>query len=130
AASSLPRAATVHVDGRVLAFTAATTILVGIVCGLSPLLRLRLRALTGALREGDTRTGSGGGATFGNGLVVGEIAIAFALLVGAGLMVKNLMLLERRDAGIATDRVIAFDVPLSGPRYNVDGQVRAFYHDL
>ena len=68
-------------------------------------LRLRLKTLTTALREGDTRTGSGGGATFGNGLVIAEIAVAFALLVGAGLMVKNLLLLERRDAGIATDHV-------------------------
>src|SRR5262249_14735912 len=81
-------------------------------------------------REGDSRTGSGGGATFGNGLVVAEIAIAFALLVGAGLMIKNLMLLERRDSGITTDRVIAFDVPVSGPRYTKERQVRAFYHDL
>jgi predicted permease len=92
--------------------------------------RLRLRTLTSALREGDTRTGSGGGATFGNGLVIGEIAVAFALLVGAGLMVKNLMLLERRDTGFRTDRIIAFDVPLAGPRYKADAAQAAFYHEL
>ena len=128
-ANSLPRAATIHVDGRVLAFTAAITVVVGIVCGLSPLLRLRLRTLTAALREGDTRTGSGG-ATFGNGLVVAEIAIAFALLVGAGLMVKNLLLLERRDAGITTDHVIAFDISPAGPRYRSDEALRTLYRSL
>src|SRR4029077_7227240 len=90
AVNNLPRATTIQIDGRVLAFTPFTPSRVGVVCGLWPLLRIRLRTVTSALREGDTRTGSGGGATFGNGLVIAEIAIAFALLVGASLMVKNL----------------------------------------
>jgi putative ABC transport system permease protein len=129
AANNLPRAATIHVDGRALAFTAVTSILVGLMCGLSPLLRLRLRTLTTALREGDTRTASGG-ATFGNSLVIAEIAIAFALLVGAGLMVKNLMLLERRDAGITTEHVITFDLSPSGPRYKDPEAIRGLYRTL
>ena len=129
AGDNLPRAASIQVDGRVLAFTAAISIAVGIVCGLSPLLRLRLKVLTSALRE-DTRTGSGGSATFGNGLVVAEIAVAFALLVGAGLMVKNLILLERRDAGITTERVIAFNIAPTGPRYRQPETVSALYRSL
>jgi predicted permease len=130
AATSLPRASTIHMDGRVLAFTALTSIVVGVVCGLSPLIRLRLETLTTALREGDTRTASGGGATFGNGLVMAEIAVAFALLVGAGLLVKNLLLLERRDAGIRTDHVVTFDISPSGPRYQDGGAVSALYRTL
>jgi putative ABC transport system permease protein len=129
AATNLPRAATIHIDGRVLAFTAAVSLAVGVLCGLSPLLRLGLTALTTALREGDTRTASGG-ATFGNGLVIAEIAIAFALLVGAGLMVKNLLLLERRDAGISTDHVIAFDISPAGPRYRDGSALRTLYRAL
>ena len=130
AANSLPRASSIHVDTRVLIFTAAVSLLVGVGCGLSPLIRLRLKTLTTALREGDTRTGSGGGATFGNGLVIGEIAVAFALLVGAGLMVKNLLLLERRDAGITTDHVIAFDISPTGPRYRDRAAISALYRTL
>lgn len=130
AANSLPRADTIHIDARVLAFTATMSILVGILCGLSPLIRMRIRTLTTALREGDLRTGSGGGATFGNGLVVAEIAIAFALLVGAGLLVKNLMLLERRDAGIHTDNVIAFDLAPTGPRYKDPAAISTLYRSL
>jgi putative ABC transport system permease protein len=129
AANNLPRAATIHIDARVLAFTAVISIVVGLVCGLWPLFRLQLRTLTTALREGDTRTASGG-ATFGNGLVIAEIAVAFALLVGAGLMVKNLLLLERRDAGIRTDHVIAFDISPSGPRYKDGAAVSALYRNL
>jgi putative ABC transport system permease protein len=79
-----------------------------------------------AIREGDTPTSSGG-SSFGNGIVIAETALAFALLVGAGLMVKNLVLLERRDAGIRTDHVIAFDLTLSGPRYKSPAAVRELY---
>src|SRR4029450_11911860 len=113
AANNLPRAAPVRLDGRALVFPAVLSILVGVVCGLSPLLRMRLKELTTALREGDTRTASGA-TTLRSALLGGEIALAFALLVGAGLMVKNLILLERRDAGITTDRVIAFDITPGG----------------
>ena len=78
-------------------------------CGCVP------RDLTGAVREGDTRTASAGGRRLGNGLVVAEIAIAFALLVGAGLLVKNLLLLSARDAGMRTDRIVAFNVAPTRP---------------
>ena len=86
--------------------------------------------MTGAVREGDTRTSSAGGRRLGNGLVVAEIAIAFALLVGAGLLVKNLMLLSARDAGMRTDRIVSFNVAPAGPRYQAPEQVVAFYHEL
>ena len=129
AANVLPRASAVHLDGRVLAFTAVVSIAVGILCGLWPLLRLGRSTLTAAIREGDIRTVSGGGRV-GNGIVVAEIALTFALLVGAGLLVKNLMLLERRDTGFRTDHVIVFDIAPSGPRYRDGAAVSAFYRSL
>ena len=113
-----------------MAFAAVTTLVVGVFCGIWPLLRLRPRDLTGAVREGDTRTSSAAGRRLGNGLVVAEIAIAFALLVGAGLLVKNLMLLSARDAGMRTERIVSFNVAPAGPRYQAPEQVVAFYHEL
>jgi putative ABC transport system permease protein len=130
AGTQLPRSATIAVDGRVVAFAAAVSIAVGILCGIWPLLSLRVAHLAAAVREGDTRTGSGAGQRFGNTLVVGEIAVAFTLLVGAGLLVKNLILLRGRDAGITTDRIVAFDVPTTGPRYKSDAATVGFYRDL
>ena len=129
AGNQLPRATTIAIDGRVLAFTAAVSVIVGVFCGLWPLVLLRMKEVAAAVREGDTRTGSGS-RRFGNGLVVAEIALAFALLVGAGLLVKNLVLLRNRDAGIRIDRIIAFDVALSNQRYQAPEQSRAFYRDL
>src|SRR5204862_1075840 len=118
------------IDGRVVAFTAVLSLSVGIFCGLWPLLRLGTRELAASVREGDLRTGSGTGGRFGNGLVIAEIAIAFSLLVGAGLLLKNLVLLERRDTGIRTERLVTFDVSPAGARYEDAAQVSAFYRDL
>jgi len=130
AGNQLPRAATIAIDGRVLAFTAVVSLAVGVFCGVWPLVLLRTRELAAAVREGDTRTGSGAGRRFGNGLVVGEIAVAFALLVGASLLVKNLILLRSRDAGIRTDHIVAFDLFTSGQRYNEPQQGLAFFRTL
>ena len=128
--NALPRASTIAIDARVLAFSAGLSLLVGVVCGLWPLLRLRAGQLAPAVREGDTRTGSGPGTRFGNGLVVAEIALAFALLAGATLLVKNLVLLQRRDAGIQAARVIGFDVAPGGSRYADPERLRGFYREL
>lgn len=130
AGTQLPRASTLAIDGRVLTFTAVITLTVGVFCGLWPLLRLRAGELASAVREGDTRTGTGGGRRFGNGLVVAEVALACALLVGGGLLVKNLVLLQSRDAGIRPERLIAFDIALPGERYRAPDAMRAFYREF
>ena len=129
AAGRLPRTSAIHIDATVLTFAAAVTLGVGIFCGLWPLLLLNTRQLAAVVREGDTRTMTGGG-RLGNGLVVAEIAIAFALLVGAGLLVKNLVLLRSRDAGMRIERIITFDVAPSGPRYQAAAQFVTFYREL
>jgi predicted permease len=130
AGNQLPRASTVEIDGRVLLFSAVITAAVGVFCGLWPLLRMRTRELAASVREGDTRTGSGTVRQMGNGLVVGEIALAFALLVGGGLLVKNLLLLQSRDAGIQVERVVTFDLAPISARYTQPDAVRAFYREL
>jgi putative ABC transport system permease protein len=130
ATAVLPRAGQIAIDARVLGFAFALSLAVGVLCGLWPLMRLRTREIVSAVREGDTRTGSSGGTRFGNGLVIAEIALAFALLVGAGLLVKNLVLLQQRDTGIRTERLVSFDVAPAGQRYQDDGRVVAFYNEL
>jgi predicted permease len=130
AGNQLPRADTVAIDGRVLLFAAVLSVTVGIFCGIWPLILLRSRELAILVREGDTRTSTGSGRRFGNALVVVEIAIAFALLAGSGLLIKNLVLLRSRDAGIRTDRIVAFDLSPSGQRYKEDAQIVALYREL
>ncbi len=130
AGRQLPRADDIHLDGRAVLFALITSAAVGVFCGLWPLMRMRLSELAASVREADTRTASGASGKFGSGLVVAEVALAFALLVGAGLLVKNLALLQSRETGVRSEGVIAFDVAPSGPRYASDPQVVAFYRGL
>jgi predicted permease len=127
----IPRAAIIEMNATVLGFATALSLLTGTICGLWPVVRLKTRTLGHEVREGDLRTGVGaGGRRFGNSLVVVEIALAFTLLVGAGLLVKNLLALQARDTGFVSEGLVTFDLAPSGPRYSGAAAQRAFYRDL
>ena len=127
----LPRAATLRIDATVVLFAVGVSLLTGVVCGLWPVLRLNSRSLGRDVREGASR-GSVGPVSrkFGNGLVVAEIALAFSLLVGAGLLLKNLIGLERQNTGFSTERVVAFDLAPPPARYPSTDHLRAFYRQV
>jgi len=130
AGTQLPRASAVHLDLRVLAFSAATSLLVGVVCSLFPLILVRKPELASSVRDGDARSGGAGQA--GNrarrALVVAEFALAFGLLVCSALLIKSLLLLQARDSGVRTDHIVSFRMELNPQRYSKDADVRNFYH--
>ncbi len=127
----LPRAATLRIDATVVLFAFGVSLLTGVICGLWPVLRLNSRSLGRDVRAEGSR-GSVGPVSrrFGNGLVVAEIALAFSLLVGAGLLVKNLIGLERQDTGFSTERVVAFDLAPPPSKYPTTDHLRAFYRQV
>jgi putative ABC transport system permease protein len=127
----VPRAATVSIDATVVLFAIGLSLVTGVFCALWPVMRINPAQLAQSVREGDARGGSDAASRkFGSGLVVAEVALAFTLLAGSGLLVKDLMMLESREVGFQTEHVIAFDLPLAGDRYNSADAVRAFYNDL
>ena len=125
----LPSATTIGVDWTVSAFTFAIALLTGVVCGLWPVFRVNDRNMAAAVRQGDLRSGTQGG-RLGNSLVVAEVALAFSLLVGAGLLVKNLIGLEAQDTGFVAERLVAFDVAPGGSRYKDPERQQEFYRQL
>ncbi len=126
----LPRASTLAIDGTVLAFAAGLSLLTGVLCGLWPVIRLNPAALGRDVREGGRAGASPVSRRFGNGLVVAEIALAFSLLVGAGLLVKTRNGLERQATGFTAEGVVAFDLAPPAARYKDGDALRAFYRDL
>lgn len=130
AADQLPRASTIAIDGRALGFAAGVSVLVGMLCSAWPIFLVCRQDLATAVRAGESRTRTGAGRRAGNAFAVAEIAVAFGLLVSAGLLVKNLILLQQRDTGFRTERLVAFNVSLTGLRYKAEGSVLAFYRDL
>src|SRR5262249_28084106 len=99
-ASTLPRVNEVSVDGRAIGFTFVVILVIGLLFGLAPAWQSARPDLNESLKEGVGKGAGGDGRHRLRGLlVVGEIAIALMLLVGAGLMIKSLYRLRQVEPG-------------------------------
>jgi predicted permease len=128
---SLPRSADVTLDVRVLAFTLGLGFLTGLVFGFAPLLHLAPDATSIALKEGGQRTTmSGGRHRVRRALVAAEVAMAVALVIGAGLLLRTVMNLASVDAGFSRSRLVTFGVNLPAAAYSSPQQIKAFYERL
>jgi predicted permease len=102
-------------DARILAFTAAVSILTGVACGLVPALRAsRVDVVSGI--KGQARGSIGGGHRLGPGkiLVVSQVVLCLLLLFGAGLFVRSLQGLDGQDGGFDRDTVLIVRVEPRG----------------
>ncbi|HEU4629929.1 MAG TPA: ADOP family duplicated permease [Gemmatimonadaceae bacterium] len=112
----LPRQGDIRLDATALAVTAALTLLLGIVVGLVPAWHGGRAALFGVLRDGG-RSG-GGRRRLRSALVVGEVALALVLLVGAGLLGRSLVRLLSVDVGFDPRQLLTLEVQATGPAYD------------
>lgn len=109
---SLPRSEDIGLDLRVLLFTMAISILAGIVFGLAPAWKA-VRGSIGRTLSESGRAVAGGRGSAQSFFVVGEMAMALVLLIGAGLMVRTLFHLWGLDPGFNPKNLYTF--ALSGP---------------
>ncbi len=127
----LPRLNQVHIDGRLLLFTAAVAVTTAVLFGLVPAWHALRTDVADTLRSG----GRGGTVQrrshrVRSVLAVIELSMALALLVGAGLLTRSLIRLVNVDPGFRPDRVVTMSVSLPGQRYPWDKQARAFGDQL
>lgn len=115
-----PRADEIHVDAAVLTFAFALCVVIALAIALAPFLHaFGRRNLANALRQGNTGTmGSRADLRTRSALVVAQVAIAFVMLVGAGLIGRSLLALERVDAGIDVSNVLTGRLTLNFTKYN------------
>ena len=126
----IARALQVGLDWSVLGFTLIVSLLTGIVFGLVPALHSSKTQLTETLKEGGRGSGEGARRNRIRGvLVVGELAIAVVLLVGAGLLIQSLWRLRQVSPGFSSQNVLTFVVGVPEVKYPTDKQAH-FYHDL
>ncbi|MFL5578190.1 MAG: ABC transporter permease [Gemmatimonadaceae bacterium] len=129
-AGLLPRLGEVRIDPSVIAFALVLAVATGFLFGLAPALRLAGGALHDALKEG-SRGASGGAVTrFRNALVLGEVAVAVVLLVGAGLLIRSFERLNRVDPGFQPANVLSYGVVLPRAKYGEIDEVPAVYARL
>jgi predicted permease len=125
--TDLPRAHEIRLDGVVLAVTLAPAILLGIVVGAGPALQLARVNLSNVLRE-EGRSGTAGRTSrvVRRSLVVAQVALAFVLLIGAGLLLASFQRLLGVDPGFVAEGVLTGRLNPLGTRYKDDAELRAY----
>jgi len=131
APATLPRLDEVALDARVLGFTLGISAMTGVLCGLVPSLRVTGVGTATLLREaGRGGVGSRRSDVVRRALVVGQMALAVLLLVGAGLMLRSVRRVLAVDPGYATQHVVAGHVTLDGERYRGNRTKVRYLHEL
>jgi putative ABC transport system permease protein len=104
----LPRATAVSLDGSVLLFTALASFVAALVFGVLPALKASRPDVMDVLRSSRGALGGGAGRWLRDGAVVAEVALAFVLLVGSGLMIRTFIALQSANPGFNPDNVLTF----------------------
>ncbi len=126
---NIARLAESHIDGRVLVFTFGITALTGVIFGLAPAWWSSRVNLSSKLRGGRS-DGARGTTRLRGALVVAEVTMAAAVLVGAGLLVNMLVRLRAAPLGFAPDNVFTMQISLPGSKYGNSQQCVDFFDRL
>ncbi len=123
----IPQVGVVRMDGVVLGFTLAISMLTGILFGLAPVLQLRRVNVNDSLKYG-ARQVTGGRELLRSSLMISEIALALVLSTGAGLLMRSFIgLSHQARLGFNPENVLTFSVAPTGERYRTASQQTLFY---
>ena len=113
-----------------LSFNFILAILIGLLLGAIPLLRIPRANLASVLREEGRGSSLGAGASVSRSvLVVAEVALSVVLLAGAGLLFRTFVELSRVDPGFRTESVLTFRTTLPEARYPTPEARAAYVRD-
>jgi putative ABC transport system permease protein len=127
-AGSLPYWLNFGVDSRVVLFAAGAAIFTTVVVGLLPAIRTVRPDLVNDLKEGGRGVSLGAaGQRLQAGLAVAQVALCFALLVGANLMVQSFLAMQRTSLGFDHRPIVAGSGYLAGDAYDTISARAAFY---
>jgi len=127
----LPAFTLPELDPEVVAATMALSVLAGIIFGIAP----ALQSVSDNLREALEQGSRGGTAArrrkrLRGAFVVGEVAVALALLSGAGFLVQTFDQMANREPGFDVDGLLTFDLSVMDDRYPTDAEVIAYEREL
>jgi putative ABC transport system permease protein len=127
----LPREAHVTMDVRVLLFSLAISVLTGVVFGLAPTMHVTRLNLASTMKEAGR--GSSGDLTrrrLRSALVVIEMALAFMLLSGAGLLIRSFFHLLAVDTGFDDTNILTMELPVPNDRFPEAAQLTEYYRTI
>lgn len=127
---SIPRAAEITMDWRVLLFTLTASLVTGILFGLAPLAQFTGDPQTSLKSATSRTTASAGAHRLRHAMVVGELALALILLVGTGLMVRTFWKLQQVNIGLDPARVVTMRLALPQTQVQQPAAVRQLWDRL
>jgi predicted permease len=108
--ADIPPSVEVGMDWRVLAFVMALSLLTSLAFGLAPALRASKSGLADSVKAGGQRSTDAAGISLRSSLIVGEVALAVVLVVGAGLLIRTLWRLMEVNPGFRGEHVLSVRV--------------------
>ena len=129
--TALPRASEIQLNWTTLLFAAGLALLAGIAAGALPAASASGLDLNQAMHEtGRATLGSVRRTWYRSGLVSGEIALSFLLLIGAGLLLKSFVLLQTVDLGFNPSHLLTMRITLPIAQYPTDAKAAVFFEQL
>ncbi|HWC00098.1 MAG TPA: FtsX-like permease family protein, partial [Bryobacteraceae bacterium] len=128
---TLPPEADIAMDARVLLFALLLSVLTGLLFGLAPALHSTRMNLAGAMKEGGRGASAGGlGQRIRSGLVISEVALAFVLLTGAGLLMRSFFEILHVDPGFDSTNVLTAGLPIPEKRFPNPEQLNVYLRQV
>jgi predicted permease len=125
AARFTTRAAEVKLDWHVLVFTFLVSVAAGLLFGMAPAFS-STGHLNDALKQaGNQSSTNRGGQRLRAALVVAQVTVSFVLLIGAGLMMRSILTLQRVDPGFRPDRLLTMRISLNFTKYDTAAKATA-----
>ena len=132
---NIPRLDVIDIDGAVLLFTVGISVITGLLFGLAPAIRALRVDLTTTLKSGG-RSGQGDGGFHGSrrrlrsALVVSEVALSLMLLIGAGLLLRSFVRIQRVSPGFNPESVISMRLGAISRRFENREMANAYSRQL
>lgn len=131
APAAVPRIEELSIDRTVIAFAIGLSLLAAFIFGLVPALHTARSSVGESLKEGTrSSTASRGGQRMRSFLVVAEVALSVALLIGAGLLIRSFWRVQQVNPGFTSEHVVSMRVNLPRTTYDTDVKARMFYERL
>jgi putative ABC transport system permease protein len=127
---NLPRLEEAGIDLRVLAATLSLSLMTGLLFGTLPALRSSRLDPNDALKRGGRGFTHGDGAGLRSTLLIGEMALALMLLVGAGLLIRSFLLLQSVESGFDPSRVLKTWLFVPEKQYPTSRQQAQFFRQV